>query len=324
MKRFVVAVSLVLLTTVVVCAAAFYLHPIEVNDDVARFKLWRAGVRSQYVQLGPYRIHYLEDGPYKLNTPMGTGAHADRPIVLVHGLGARAEDWTPIIEGLAQQGFHVYALDLLGYGRSPRPDVDYSIPMEENILLQFLDSQQLQQPNLAGWSMGGWIAAKFALDYPDRVRRLLLYDAAGINFTTQMSPDLFVPQNVTQLNQLWSFLTPNPRPFPAFVAEDLLRRLQKNGWVVQRNLATMMTRKDILDGKLGGLRMPVLIVWGSADRLIPLQTGEKMHAEIPQSVLDVESGCGHLAPAECASTVLPDTVRFMDSGPAATASQTGP
>ncbi len=312
MKRFLVVV----LAMVFVGGTTFYLRPLEVNDRIARFKLWHAGVRSEYVQLGPYRIHYFEAGPNGLSVPVGTGEHADHPIVLVHGLGAQAADWTPIIEGLARQGFHVYALDLLGYGRSSKPDVDYSIDMEEDILRQFLDSQQLRQPDVAGWSMGGWVAAKFALDYPDRVRRLLLYDAAGITFKTAMDPALFVPRNASQLEELWAFLTPSPKPLPDFVVRDMLRRVRKNGWVVQRNLDTMLTRKDLLDGRLGNLKMPVLIVWGGADRLIPLETGEQMHREIPQSVLDVVKGCGHLAPSECASKVLPETVRFLEATPA--------
>lgn len=315
MNRLLKTTLVLCLLTVLAAAAAFYVRPLEVADGVSHYNLWRAGIRSQYVQLGPYRIHYLEQAPNGLVAPMGTGTHSDQPIVLVHGLGGRAEDWTPMIEGLARNGFHVYALDLLGFGRSPKPDVSYSITLEQKVLGQFIDSQQLTRPDLAGWSLGGWIAMSYALDHPDRVRRLLLYDSAGIDFTSAMPLNMFVPQTPAQLAELRSYLSPHPQPIPAFAVRDVLRRARKYGWVVQRGLASAAGGRNLLDGKLGGLHMPVLIVWGGEDRLIPPAIGEKMHQEIPQSVFEIAKGCGHLAALECAPAILPRTLQFLNAQP---------
>ena len=316
MKKTLSGTLAVLFLLVMALGAAFYFRPIEVLNRVGRVQLWRAGVSSHFVELGGYRIHYLEAGPNRLNAPMGTGSHADKPIVLVHGLGARADDWTLMMEGLAQQGFHVYALDLLGYGRSAQPDVDYSIPQEENIVLQFMDSQQLQQPDLAGWSMGGWIAAEFALDHPQRVRRLLLYDSAGLNFKAGFPQTLFQPQTPEQLAELTRWLTPHPQHLPEFIADDVLRNVRGNGWVVGRSMRSMVAGHDLLDTRLGNLHMPTLIIWGQADRLIPPSVAEQFHQGIPQSVLELAQGCGHLAPRECTSRILPETVKFLNTDPA--------
>ena len=301
------------LVALIAGGAAVYFRPLAVREAVLHFNMWRAGVRSEYVQLGPYRIHYLEEAPNGLTAPMGTGVHADRPIVLVHGLGGRSEDWTPMIEGLARNGYHVYALDLLGFGRSAHPDVNYNLSIEEHVLSQFINSQQLVQPDLAGWSMGGWVSMSYALAYPNRVQRLLLYDSAGIAFTSKMPLSMFVPQTPAQLAELRSYLSPHPKPIPDYAVRDILRIVHKNGWVIQRGLASANT--DLLDGKLDELHMPVMIVWGSEDRLIPLAIGIKMHQEIPQSVLEVANGCGHLAAEECASKVLPQTVQFLNARP---------
>jgi pimeloyl-ACP methyl ester carboxylesterase len=311
MKKFLLRSFVVFLVALTGVGVVFYTHPLWVSDQVLHFRLWREGVRSEYVQLGPYRVHYFEAGPENI----GTGQHEDQPLVLIHGLGARAEDWAPLIPGLARAGFHVYAPDLLGYGRSDKPDVSYSIAEQEEIVQQFLDSQQLHQVDLAGWSMGGWIVMKYTLDHPGRVKRLIVYDSAGTVFKATFGSNLFQPKTVEDLELLWSYLMPTPREFPGFVARAILRRNHRMGWVIGRSVASMLTEKDVVEGKLSGIKQPFLIVWGRQDRLIPLSAGEEIHQETPQSVLEVFDGCGHLAPSQCAGRVLPQTIQFLGSNP---------
>jgi pimeloyl-ACP methyl ester carboxylesterase len=77
----------------------------------------------------------------------------------------------------------------------------------------------------------------------------------------------------------------------------------------------MVAGRDLLDFRLHNISQPMLIVWGSKDELIPLASGETIHRSVPQSVLDIIEGCGHLAPAECAKPVLEGTVEFLRSQP---------
>ena len=89
-----------------------------------------------------------------------------------------------------------------------------------------------------------------------------------------------------------------------------------------RQFTGKLTGDGLLDGQLGALKMPVLIVWGKQDHLIPLSVGEAMHHEIPQSELEIFDGCGHLAPNQCAGRVAPVGTRgrlAATAGPAATA-----
>lgn len=311
MKKFVLWSFLVFLVTASGIGVVFYMHPLWMSDQMLHFKLWREGAKSEYVQLGPYRIHYFEAGPANV----GTGQHKDRPLVLIHGLGARGEDWAPMIPGLARAGFHVYVPDLLGYGRSDKPDVSYSIAEQEEIVRQFMNSQQLHQVDLAGWSMGGWIVMKFTLDHPERVKRLIVYDSAGTIFKATFPPTLFQPKTAADLEELWGYLMPYPEKFSDFVAQAVLRRNQKMGWVIGRSMTSMLTEKDIVQGKLNGIKQPFLIVWGKQDRLIPLSAGEDIHKEVPQSVLEIFDGCGHLAPNQCAPRVLPQTIQFLNAQP---------
>ena len=307
-KRFTaVAAALVL---VLGGAALFaYLQPLWVADHVIRYHLWRSGVRSDYVAVDGYRIHYFEAKP-----PNG---EAGTPLLLIHGLGARGEDWSAMIPGLAAAGFHVYVPDLLGYGRSARPDVSYSISMEEKLIVDYLRAMHVEQADVAGWSMGGWIAMKLALDEAPMVRRLVLFDSAGVYFAGYTNVERVSDvKDGAGVNRLLQALTPHPPKIPGFVERDLLRRLQKNFWVVKRSLAAMTSGRDLLDFRLHALQQPTLVVWGAQDGLIPLSSGESIHRRIPGSSMLVVDGCGHLTPAECYKVSLQATVTFLRAEPA--------
>ena len=306
MRRGLRVVALLLL----ICVAAgviVYCFPLQLADQMVRFHLWRADVQSKYVEAGGYRMHYFEARP--------SGGGEETPLLLVHGLGARGEDWAPMIPALAAKGFHVYAPDLLGYGRSAHPDASYSISMEETAIVQFMQALHLTRADVGGWSMGGWISLKLALDHPEMVDRLVVYDSAGIYFPATFGPELFTPTDVAGVRRLAATLTPKPLDMPGFVAKAALRKLQGNAWVIRRSMRAMTNGHDLLDFRLNNMQRPVLIVWGAQDALIPLSAGETMHQDIPHSVLHVMEGCGHLTPAVCWKPVVRSTVDFLRAEP---------
>jgi pimeloyl-ACP methyl ester carboxylesterase len=305
--RFALRVIAVVVVLAVAAGCFFYFYPLWVGDQQIRLRLWREGVRSEYAMVDGYRLHYFEALP-----PQGA---AGTPLLLVHGLGARGEDWGAMMPALAAQGFHVYAPDLLGYGRSARPDVSYSIAMEEAVVVEFMQAMHLARPDVGGWSMGGWIVMKLALDHPEMVDRLMVYDSAGTYFPARFGPDLFTPHDTAGVRKLIAMLTPEPRTIPEFAARAILRKLRRNAWVLDRSTASMLTGRDLLDFRLHNIQQPMLIVWGAQDELIPLSAGEAMHKSVPQSVLDIMDGCGHLAPAECSKPVIEGTVEFLKSEP---------
>src|SRR5271168_178032 len=279
-------------------------NPLWLVDQQIDARLRINGVHSEFVTVNGYKMHYLVGG-------------SGRPLVLVHGLGSRALDWANLIPRLIAGGHRVYAVDLLGYGRSAQPrDAGYSIADQARIVEAFLDSQHLPQVDMAGWSMGGWIAMRVALQQPERIRRLVLLDSAGLRFKLGFNPSIFQPASPTDLAQLEELLVPHPQPLPGFLAMAMLRRGDSIGWVVHRSVQSMMTGQDLVDGQLGALTMPVLIGWGEQDKLIPLEVGYRLHAEILQSELDVYANCGHLAPGQCVGQVGPSVVDFLNAQPA--------
>jgi len=318
------------LLLVLIAALTFYLQPLWVNDHVIAFKLWRQHVDSKYVDVDGYRIHYYEAHPPKVvaeQIPEALLTDDDRekllaknrtegiPLVLIHGLGSRAEDWSPLIPTLAAQGFHVYALDLLGFGRSAHPDVDYSMAMQQKIVVNFMDTLQIEHADIAGWSMGGWVALELTLDHPDMVDRLVLFDSAGTYFPPTFDASLFVPTDAPGLEKLAAMVSPKKNVMPGFISRAAISRLQRDGWVIQRSMASMELGRDLLDFRLHEITKPTLIVWGSLDRLIPLSVGQAMHAHVNTSSLLIVDGCGHLAAGECAHPVLKNTIQFLTTDP---------
>jgi pimeloyl-ACP methyl ester carboxylesterase len=159
--------------------------------------------------------------------------------------------------------------------------------------------------------MGGWIVQIVAETHPERVRRLMLFDAAGIYEKPDWDTNLFMSRTPEQLNQLEALLMPHPPRIPGFVARDILRLSAEHRWVIKRALDTMLTGKDATDSLLPELKMPVLILWGKEDRITPVDLGKKMQRLVPQAELLVYDGCGHLAPQQCASAMGPTVVEFV-------------
>ena len=301
---------LLVLLLVLVFGITLYEQPLWVQRQDVHLGLFLHHVQSNYVMTPEGRVHYYEA---EARIP-GGGV----PLVLVHGLGDRAESWAPMLERLKKAGFHVYAPDLLGYGRSPKPaDSDYSISSQEKYVADFIQALGLQKTDVGGWSMGGGIALKLALDHPEMVDRVVVYDNVGIRFNLTYSPaELFHPQDGPGVQRLFSMMEPTAPSLPTFVRRDILRHMDENQWVVDRGVQSMLTYKDAVDGELSGIKEPLLIVWGDKDELIPLDVGQKMHAMVAGSELDVIQGCGHLEPATCPVQAAAATVAFLKAEPA--------
>ena len=282
------------------------LRPLGLLVTAVQLRLRVDGIHSEYTEI-PFdggrqvRIHYYAGG-------------SGPPLVLVHGLGGRAEDWANLMPQIVRDHHRVYALDLPGYGRSAWPrDASYSIREEADDVEAFMDRMHLSRTDLGGWSMGGWVAMRVALDQPQRIRRLMIFDSAGIRFPLRWNTDLFEPNTPEKLRQLDDLLMPTPPPrVPGFIERNIFQYVRRHGWVVRRNMDEMLTGQNLLDGKLGALKMPMLIAWGKQDHLIPVSVGEEIHREVPQSELEIFDGCGHLAPGQCAGRIGPVVKGFLD------------
>jgi pimeloyl-ACP methyl ester carboxylesterase len=299
--KWVLRVFLAVLTLAAVAGLGFYLCPVSYLNAWVYLQEHFVGIESHNVKVDGYRMHYLATGPA-----------SGPPVVLIHGLGGRAEDWWNVAPVLAKAGFRVYMPDLLGFGRSQQPaDFSYSVQDQAAVIVDFMGTLGIKQTDLAGWSMGGWIAQLIASEHPERVSRLIIIDSVGLNIKPTWDTNLFVPTSPQQLDQLDALLMPYPPKIPPFIARDYLRIFSRNGWVIKRAMAAMLSGQDVTDNLLPQLKMPVLIIWGSLDQIAPVNQAQTMHNLAPQSQLDVIPGCGHMVPLQCAAEMDPTALKFI-------------
>jgi len=275
-----------------------YFRPLTIAHWLGHLALFRAGMHAQTFQVGPYRARCFVggDGP---------------PLVLVHGIASSSEDFALIVSSFVPN-HRVYALDLLGYGGTDRPyTLDYSIATESEFVRQFLDAAHLDHPDVVGWSMGGWVALRLAATHPERVRRLVLVDSAGLKFATTMNVSTFTPTTMAEARALLALQSDQLATLPEFIVRDYFRRARRRDFVIERGMQSMLTGHDLLDGKLQRVTMPLLLVWGSRDKITPPSLVPRFRAALPQAQVMMIDGCGHLALVECRDRAVPPITRFL-------------
>jgi pimeloyl-ACP methyl ester carboxylesterase len=292
------AVVLVALAALLVFA---YARPVSVLESSGELLLRLQGVRSGYVQAGPYRLRYLESG-------------AGPPLVLVHGLGSNAmQDWGRLIAPLGRS-YHVYAPDLPGFGRSERPAAaDYSIPMQVEAVRAFMAAVGVSRARVAGNSVGGWIVARLAGEHPELVERLVVVAPAGMrpDDAAPIPAEVLLPRDEDGVRRLVAAVRHKPPATPSFLVRDILARRLREEWIVRRTLESMRAGRDWLNGTLGHADMPVLIVWGKQDRLIPVAYAAPLQAEFQHAALKLLDGCGHVPMADCPDAFDREMTAFL-------------
>ena len=136
-------------------------------------------VEEKFLQIDGNKIRYLESGSSK-NT-----------LVLIHGLGASAERWDQVIP-LFEEEFKVVVPDIIGFGYSDKPLVDYTPEFFSDFLEKFFLAANLQRPNIIGSSLGGQIAAEFAASHSQYIEKLILVSPAGIMKQSTPALDAYI------------------------------------------------------------------------------------------------------------------------------------
>jgi len=161
--------------------------------------------------------------------------------------------------------------------------------------------------------MGAWIAMLYACKHPERVSRLLLIDGGALK--NDQAFVTLLPKNREEARLAFdAILDPaSPRP-PAFVLDDLVR--VTNSGTMARLMASIVEAANyVLDGKLGDFPVPVDIVWGASDRLVPLDYARKLEAQLPAARLTVIERCGHAPQLECPGKLIQALLSLFAEGP---------
>jgi pimeloyl-ACP methyl ester carboxylesterase len=249
------------------------------------------------------KIHYLEAG----SGPV---------VVLLHGLGGNTTNWAFNIAPLAQK-YRVVVLDQIGFGKSDKPLINYRIATYVDFLDAFLKELKIERASLVGNSMGGWVAAAYALAHPEKVDRLVLVDAAGFAFAPGFDTSQLIKLNPSTregMKELVSRVFYNKQLFmsDAFINASMAARINAgDGHTIRSITESIIRREDFLDNRLSVIKQPTLVIWGREDGLLPLADGQRFQKEIPGAQLLVFDQCGHVPQVEKAAEFNAALLNFL-------------
>lgn len=240
--------------------------------------------------INDFRIRYLE---YVNAANISDNTQV---LLLLHGIGASAERWLPVVPGLSRY-FKVIIPDIIGFGYSDKPTVEYTLDFFIEFLQDFLDKLNIQNFSLVGSSFGGWMAMEFAMRFSRRVDKLVLAAPAGLmQFSTHVLDEyIMAALYPTRENTLKAFM--DMAFNPDIVTEDTVADFVNRMRLPNAKYAFMSTLLGIRDSptlneRLPKILMPTLFIWGKNDNMIPLQC-LKDYTQAPRAELVVINDCGH-------------------------------
>lgn len=256
-------------------------------------------------------------------------------ILLIHGIGDNSTTWSTVQTTLAQR-FTVIAPDLLGHGKSDKPRADYSVAAYANGMRDLLSVLDVEKVTVVGHSLGGGVAMQFAYQFPQLVERLILVGAGGVTkdvnialriaslplgiealallrlplalpalqLIGRIGGSVFgstgVGRDIPDMLRIMADL-PEPTASSAF-ARTLRAVVDWRGQVV-----TMLDRCYLTES------VPVQLIWGSRDSVIPVGHARMAHAAMPGAQLEIFEGAGHFPFHDDPDRFVEIVEKFIDS-----------
>jgi 2-hydroxy-6-oxonona-2,4-dienedioate hydrolase len=252
-------------------------------------------------------------------------AGAGEPLILLHGTGGHAEAYTRNIAALAER-YRVLAVDMLAHGYTDAPGRPCTIPEYVAHLGAVLDAHGLGRAHLSGESLGGWVAAWFAAEHPERVGRLLLNTPGGATADEEvlerlrgLTRDAMLNPTAATVRRRLEWLMADPATVtPELVAirQAIYDRPSFQAATDDRLvLLELDTRRANLltEVRLGSIRAPTLVLWTTQDPMAGVPVGEWFARAIPDARLEVMSDCGHWPQFERPDVFNAISLAFFDA-----------
>ncbi|HDR8180971.1 TPA: alpha/beta hydrolase [Bacillus thuringiensis] len=255
-------------------------------------------------------------------------------LVLIHGNMTSSQHWDLVIEKL-QDRYHIYALDLRGFGQSTyNQSVDSLQDFAVDVKL-FIDQLKLEKFSLMGWSMGGGVAMQFTADHPTFVEKLILVESVGMKGypifkkdingqpivsslvktkeeiaqdPVQIAPVLDAIKNMNKLyyRTVWNLLIythnqPEPDRYEKYLDDMLTQRnfVDVNYALITFNISD--EHNGVVEGnkQIHHIKAPTLVIQGDRDYVVPQVVGEELAKHLPNAELKVLEDCGHSPFIDC-------------------------
>lgn len=273
--------------------------------------------QDQYIKVG------------NINTRYWVSGDGETTVILLHGLGSCVESWTYNISALAQQ-HRVYAIDLVGSGRSDKPPTSYSLVDLAKFVQAFMDTLKLERVSLVGNSLGGGIALQFALLFPEQIEKLVLANSLGLGkeimfffrLASLPSPSqLFRPSRVSTAFVLKQIVYDS-----AVITDDWVEVLYQIGNLpgtpeaLQRQLRANIDFWGVrsesyspIVNQLTTINTPTLIFWGQQDPVLPVAHAQFAAEQLPNADLQIFDGCGHWTQVERSHEFNTAILKFLQA-----------
>lgn len=247
-----------------------------------------------FIDAGGYRTRYLHAGDATQPT-----------LILLHGITGHAEAYVRNLRSHAEH-FSVWAIDLIGHGYSAKPDHPLEIAHYVDHVLKFMDAIGVQSAHFSGESVGGWTAARLAIDHPEKVDRVALNTMGGTMANPQVMERIFALSMEAAKDPSWERVKARLEWLmadPAMVTDDLIRTRQaifeQPDWLkaCENNMALqnmeIRRRNMITDDDLRSMTVPALVLWTTKDPSGPVDEGRRIADLIPNAQLAIMNECGH-------------------------------
>ena len=261
----------------------------------------------KFTNVEGFRIRYIESGD------------SDEHVLFIHGLGGSSESWINNIS-MFKDHFHVLAPDLIGFGRSDKPKINYNMKTFTNFVNRFMDSLGIKKANIIGSSMGGQIAAEFAISWPTKVERLVLISPAGVppkefKGTSELKKfvNVLESRNLTEVKNalvpIYSNVSTITNDYVKSVYSYITMPGARYAFLSSLNESAKAPR---LVGRLRASKIRTLIVWGKDDNLIPVRYCEPFISKMKDCRLLILEKCGHRPHAEKPTIFNKTVIDFLE------------
>ena len=274
-----------------------------------------AGPPSEFVWVDGMKVHLRDEGP----------RDDPQPILLLHGTSSSLHTWDGWANVLKEK-HRVIRVDLPGFGLTgPTPDASYLMPVYSHFIASLMDRLKVKQAVLAGNSLGGYVAWKTAVDYPERVSKLILVDAAGYATTATSVPLGFKLAQMPMLSGLMANILPrrviesslrNVYGDPSKITAELVDRYYELSLRAGNRRALparfAQNKAGEFEAQITQIRQPTLLIWGGLDRLIPPENAQKFHRDIANSRVVMFDTLGHVGHEEDPVATVAAVQEFLD------------
>lgn len=270
---------------------------------------------SQFILVDGMQVHLRDEGP----------RDDPQPIVLLHGTSSSLHTWDGWANVL-QAKHRVIRVDLPGFGLTgPTIDGNYHMPVYSHFVASLMDALNIQHAVLAGNSLGGYVAWKTAVDYPDRVSKLILVDSAGYATNAASVPIGFKLAQIPMLSGLMANILPrrviesslrNVYGDPSQITTELIDRYYELTLRTgnRKSLAARFSQNKAgeFEAQIQQIKQPTLVMWGGLDRLIPPENAEKFHRDISNCQVVMFDKLGHVGHEEDPAATVAAAQAFLD------------